>query len=166
LERTILALSWVNGAWSLVSKPGYQNLWPVKPFAPGEAWLTGEDSATGLPRLLLYHNGRFTPVYTLPPQDLLYGYGGYQIEMDSPQSAWLTLQTTNAGEAQKRVLGIGRLFNHLALRQWRMDHIGNRTNSSWSNTDSSSESNIEPPTHRYSLEGNVSSYTARATVGR
>jgi hypothetical protein len=77
----------VNGVWSLVSAPGYQNLWPVKPFAPGEAWLTGEDSATGLPRLLLYHYGTLTPMYTLPPQALLYGYGGYQIEMDSLQSA-------------------------------------------------------------------------------
>jgi hypothetical protein len=86
----------VNGVWSRVSTPGYQNLWPVNPFAPGAAWLIGEDTATGLPRLLLYHNGMLTPMYTLPPNALLYVNADIQIEMDNPQSAWVSALMLNA----------------------------------------------------------------------
>jgi hypothetical protein len=100
----------VNGEWSVVSAPGYQNLWPIKPFAPGEAWLSGQDSATGLPRLLLYQNGTLTPMYALPPNALLYGHDYVQIEMDSPQSAWVTVLVLSARQAQT-----GWLLLHCSL---------------------------------------------------
>jgi hypothetical protein len=110
----------VNGVWSLVSTPGYQNLWPVKPFASGAAWLIGEDSSTGQPHLLLYHNGTLTPMYTLPPNALLYANAGIQIEMDSPQSAWVSEPMLNSRGAQT-----GQLLLHCSLSSCRQSSLGN-----------------------------------------
>ncbi len=98
----------VNGMWSPVSTPGYQNLWLDKAFAPGEAWFTAEESATGQLILLLYRNGTLTPMYTLPANAFL--YESYQIQMDSPQSVWITVPMDNAQGAQT-----GWLLLHCSL---------------------------------------------------
>ncbi len=94
--------------WSPVSTPGYQNLWLDKAFAPGEAWFTAEESATGQLILLLYRNGTLTPMYTLPANAFL--YESYQIQMDSPQSVWITVPMDNAQGAQT-----GWLLLHCSL---------------------------------------------------
>jgi hypothetical protein len=109
----------VNGVWSRVSAPGYQNLWPVKPFAPGAAWLIAADSATGLPRLLLYHNGTLTPMYTLPANALLSVNADIQIEMDGPQSAWVSALMLNTQGVQT-----GWLLLHCSLSSCSRSSLG------------------------------------------
>lgn len=116
----------VNGVWSLVSAPGYQNLLPIAPFAPGATdapgttWLTAEDSATSRTTLLLYHNGNLTPMYTLPVHAQSAFFGHYQMHMDSPQSAWIGLQMLSARGAQ-----IGWLLLHCSLSSCRQSSLVN-----------------------------------------
>lgn len=86
----------VNGVWSQVAAPGYHDLWPVKVFAPGEAWLiaqqdTSSDTASAQTVLLLYRDGTLTQLYTLPPSVHQPEVG--HIQMDGPQDAWVTMQT-------------------------------------------------------------------------
>jgi hypothetical protein len=108
----------VNGVWSLVSAPGYQHLLPTRSFASGATWLTAENSATSRLTLLLYHNGNLTPMYTLPAQaDLPVDY---QIHMDSPQSAWVTLQLSNGRGAPT-----GWLLLHCSLSSCSQSSVVN-----------------------------------------
>lgn len=90
----------VKGVWSEIAAPGYHNLWLVKAFAPGAAWLTAEQDTSSAtsgatsspPRvLLLYRDGTLTPLYTFPPNAFLAESG--QIQMDGSQDAWVTVQT-------------------------------------------------------------------------
>ncbi len=85
----------LHGKWSLVSAPGYQNLWLVKAIAPGEAWLTANrDSAATQQVLMLYRNGVLTPTYTFPTHTSV--EMSHQIQMDGSQDAWVTVRMLTA----------------------------------------------------------------------
>jgi hypothetical protein len=108
----------VNGVWSPVSAPGYQHLLPIRSFASGATWLTADDSATSRLTLLLYQSGALTPMYTLAAHADL--SADDQIHMDSPQSAWIAMQLSNARGAQT-----GWLLLHCSLSSCRQSSLVN-----------------------------------------
>jgi hypothetical protein len=80
----------VSGVYSPVNAPaGYRNLWLVRAFANGVAWIRAESSNSKEETLMLYHNGVLSPRYVLPAQATI--DEPLQVQMDTPEDAWITM---------------------------------------------------------------------------